>query len=244
MQRFYIKNFTYTQDNFSVKDTNIVYQLVKVLRSRIWDKIIIFNGEDSVDYVCCLQDFSKKEISLILLEKIEKNFEKVTEVNLYQSLPNKLDKIEYILQKWVEVWVRNFTFFRSERSQKLSISDKKKERLEKIITEAVEQCGWNSIPTLELLDWWLELEDESFNNANIFLHTQDTNSQSLKDFIWIRWDKNIIKFNIFVWPEWWFSEMEVEKFEEKKFQRIHLWNRILRTETAWVVSVFMINQLL
>jgi len=35
--------------------------------------------------------------------------------------------------------MKKFIFYRSERSQKLIISDKKEERLKKIITEAVEQ---------------------------------------------------------------------------------------------------------
>jgi RsmE family RNA methyltransferase len=39
-------------------------------------------------------------------------------------------------------------FFRANRSQKLVISDKKVERLNKIIKEAAEQCGRNIIPGL------------------------------------------------------------------------------------------------
>ena len=37
-------------------------------------------------------------------------------VRLYQALPNKLDKIEYILQKGCEIGVSEFVFFASERS--------------------------------------------------------------------------------------------------------------------------------
>ena len=243
MQRFYIEGFTYEKEDFSVRDKNIVYQLVKVLRTRIWDEIIIFNGNDPIDYVCSVKDFSKKEIELVLVNKIEKNSDNQIEINLFQGLPNKLDKVEYILQKWVEVWVSNFNFFRSERSQKLAISDKKKERLERIIVEAVEQCGGNVIPKLNL-DSDTDFKEENFENTNIFMHTINNNSQSLQDFIWVRWDKNIIKLNIFVWPEWWFSENEINDFEEKKFSRIHLWNRILRTETAWVATAFTLLQML
>jgi RsmE family RNA methyltransferase len=39
-------------------------------------------------------------------------------------------------------------FFKSERSQKLNVTDKKIERLNKIILEAVEQSERNIIPTL------------------------------------------------------------------------------------------------
>ena len=62
-------------------------------------------------------------------------------ITLYQALPNKIEKIEYILQKGVEVGIGKFVFFRSDFSQKLSLSDTKKVRLIAIAREAVEQCG-------------------------------------------------------------------------------------------------------
>ena len=62
-------------------------------------------------------------------------------ITLYQALPNKIEKIEYILQKGVEVGIGKFVFFRSDFSQKLVLSDTKKVRLRAIVREAVEQCG-------------------------------------------------------------------------------------------------------
>jgi 16S rRNA (uracil1498-N3)-methyltransferase len=62
-------------------------------------------------------------------------------VSLYQALPNKYEKIEYILQKGVEVGISKFVFFRSDRSQKLLLSPAKIERFAAIAREAVEQCG-------------------------------------------------------------------------------------------------------
>jgi RsmE family RNA methyltransferase len=56
-------------------------------------------------------------------------------------MPNKLEKLEYIIEKGVEVGVRKFVFFRSDRSQKLILSDAKKSRLIAIAREALEQCG-------------------------------------------------------------------------------------------------------
>jgi RsmE family RNA methyltransferase len=58
---------------------------------------------------------------------------------LVQSLPNKLEKLEFILQKGVETGVDEFIFFHAERSQKLALLEKKKERMEQIVVEAVEQ---------------------------------------------------------------------------------------------------------
>jgi 16S rRNA (uracil1498-N3)-methyltransferase len=48
--------------------------------------------------------------------------------------------------------------------------------------------------------------------------------------------------NIFIWPEWGFSEEEIENFLKNNFKKVFLWNRILRTETAGVVTGFYITQ--
>ena len=69
-------------------------------------------------------------------------------ITLCQALPNKYEKIEYILQKGVEIGIKKFVFFRSDRSQKLILSDGKKERFLLIAKEALEQCGGVIFPEI------------------------------------------------------------------------------------------------
>ncbi len=242
MQRFYIKDLKITENSFILRDVNIVYQLVKVLRTRIGMEIILFDGIENLDYLCKILDFWKKEIELELLEEIQKDCELSFGLNLYQAFPNKLDKIEYIIQKWVEVWFSSFTFYRSERSQKISITEKKEERLYKILVEAVEQSWRNKIPKLEI-----SVGNQSIGSLqweSIFFHTNSENSLLLKDYTKWNNNKKIEKLNILIWPEWWFSDAEVKIFEEQQLIKINLWNRILRTETAWVAVWFTLGQML
>lgn len=253
MQRFYIPNFE-KQDIFILNDKDIFHQLTKVLRIRTWEKIIFFDWVENLDFVYEIIEISKKEIKLNFIEEIRKDSELHFELNLFQAMPNKLEKIEYILQKWVEIWMKKFTFYRSERSQKLVISEKKEERLKKIIVEAVEQSWRSFVPEFEISPPPSPLYPQGAprpckeGGENIFLHTQNNNSENLKDFIEDcsshHWWKNITELNIFIWPEWWFSEPEIKNFEDNNFTRIHLWNRILRTETAGVVVGFTLWQLL
>ena len=154
-------------------------------------------------------------------------------------MPNrayKIDKIEYVIQKWVEVWVTWFYFFKAERSQKLILSENKRDRLKKIIIEATEQSGRSRVPELIIED---DINICNFDgNENILFHTKDDKSTSLKD-LELDYNKWI---NLFIWPEGGFSWKEVEIFEELWFNKVHLWNRILRTETTWVVASFFIIQ--
>jgi len=85
------------------------------------------------------------------VKKLQKPAEKLHLV-LFQSLPNKIDKIEEIIQKGTEIGYSEFNFFRAERSQELRLSPNKIERFEKIIKEASEQSQRNIVPKLNFLE--------------------------------------------------------------------------------------------
>jgi len=246
MQRFYIPNFI-KQDIFILNNKDIFHQLVKVLRIRIWEKIIFFDWVENLDFVYEILEINKKDIKFKFIEEKLKDTEINFGLNLYQSLPNKLEKIEYILQKWVEIWYKKFIFYRSERSQKLVISEKKEERLKKVVIEAVEQSWRSFVPEFEIFNKSPLFTKEGSRGNSIFLHTKNDNSKNLREFISLSTEgfsslKDLTEFNIFIWPEWGFSEKEIDNFEKNNFTRIHLWNRILRTETAWVVVWFTLWQ--
>lgn len=200
MQRFYIKDFI-KKENISIKDMYLINQMIKVLRVKVWDSFIVFDWEKQSDYLYEISKIEKREINARLIKEIEKKREKKNKINLYQSITNKYEKIEYILQKWVEVWIYEFNFFRGDRSQKLNISENRLERFKKIIIEAVEQSGWNKIPELVIKEN-LEIKNE---NKTIFFHTKDENSKKLKEI------DNKEDINLIVWSEWGFSEEEIKE---------------------------------
>lgn len=236
MQRFYIADLNTTFFTLVLTDIDMIHQLTKVLRVKVWEKVIFFDWNDDYDYIFEIKQINKKDIVLEQVWRDQKQSEIDFELNLYQSMPNKLEKVEYIIQKWVEVWIRNFVFFRSERSQKLVVSDSKIERLNKIMIEAIEQSGRNYIPELVILDKF----DFSVlkNDENIIFHTFSHESVSLKE-LKLDFSKNI---NLFVWPEWGYSDAEMKEFKKIFWKKVYLWERILRTETTGIVTSFFIIQ--
>lgn len=235
MQRIYLLDADLSQENIILKDKEIVHQLTKVLRARIWEQISLFNWKEEIDFIYEIIEIGKKEIVLQNKSQQTNTSEIDFELSLYNALPNKLEKIEYIIQKGTEIGFTKFNFFRTDRSQKLVISDNKMIRLEKIITEAAEQSGRAVVPEINILDNFdiSNLPD----GKNIFFHTQNENSSDLKSLSKKPWD--II--NLFVGPEGGWSDKEVDILE-KNTTRIHLGNRILRTETTWIVTGFYIIQ--
>lgn len=233
MQRFYFENI---KNYFFIEDKNFINQVLKVLRSQLWDKFIFFDGKKYTDFVFEISEIQKNKIFFKKLEEIDKNSEIDFEINLFSSIPNKLEKIEFIAQKWTEVWVSNFYFFKSQRSQKIFLNENKVERIKKIIQEASEQSNRNKIPNFQIIE---KIDFEKLKKEkNIFLHTKDENSIKLSEIKAKSWEK----INIFIGPEWWFSDEEIEIFQKNNFQKIFLWNRILRTETVGFTVAFFIIQ--
>ena len=233
MQRFYFENI---KNYFFIEDKNFINQVLKVLRSQLWDKFIFFDGKKYTDFVFEISEIQKNKIFFKKLEEIDKNSEIDFEINLFSSIPNKLEKIEFIAQKWTEVWVSNFYFFKSQRSQKIFLNENKVDRIKKIIQEASEQSNRNKIPNFQIIE---KIDFEKLKKEkNIFLHTKDENSIKLSEIKVKFWEK----INIFIGPEWWFSDEEIEIFQKNNFQKIFLWNRILRTETVGFTVAFFIIQ--
>lgn len=230
MQRFYKPNL---EKKFFIDDREFKNQVLKVLRWKINDDFIFFDWKNDKDFVYKLYDIQKDKLFFEKISEIEKKSEINFELNLFASLPNKIEKIEFIAQKATEIWVTNIYFWKSERSQKIFLNENKIERIKKIILEAVEQSGRNKIPEFKIFE---KIDLEKIEWKNIFLHTKNENSKNLKDINFSG------KINIFTWPEWWFSDQEVKFFEEKNWERIYLWDRILRTETAGISTSFFIIQ--
>jgi len=236
MQRFYFPNLEESDDNIVIKNPDLLNQLNKVLRAKAWDEFAFFNGIDEKDFIYKIVTIEKREAYLEKEWEKKINSEIDFDLNIIWALPNKIDKIEYILQKWVEVWITGFYFFKAERSQKLILSPNKIERLNKIIIEATEQSGRSRVPELIIED---NINLEDFNwNENILFHTKDDNSIWLKD-LKLDYSKWI---NLFVGPEGGFWDEEIDVFKQVWFKKVHLWNRILRTETTGVVTWFYIIQ--
>ena len=136
MQRFHFADLDNDTNNVIVQNKVFINKLIKVLRVTPGFQLVLFSGEDNIDQIYEVVSVDKREITMKRVGHLETDSEIDFELNIIQAFPNKIEKIEYVLQKGTEIWVTGFYFFRSERSQKLNLSENKIERLERIITEA------------------------------------------------------------------------------------------------------------
>lgn len=147
MQRFFV-TFPLSID-VVLTDKALHAQITRVLRMKVGEHVVLFNG-DTTETEYEIASIDKKSINLRGIGQKSPKTEPRKSIILYQALPNKYEKIEYILQKGIEIGIRKFIFFRADHSQKLMISPAKITRWQTIMQEALEQCGGLVMPELDI----------------------------------------------------------------------------------------------
>lgn len=228
--QLFITPYTKQEHSIILTEDRVVHQLKNVLRSKAGTELKIQGIEwnQIVRYTLSITDMDSKKIvaSIIAEERFDitdnKNF-------LCVALPNKFEKMEFIVQKCTEIGLQHIIFFSSQYSQLRDISDNKIERLSKIALEAVEQSYWLNVPQIVFTK---DINQYLLQWQNILLHQDWIDSK--KYFTNVSDSINSIK-NYFIWPEWWRWSEDEKIFSQYDVERISLWRNILRTETASIV---------
>jgi 16S rRNA (uracil1498-N3)-methyltransferase len=96
MQRFFV-TFPLSID-LTLSDKDIVHQLTRVMRIKAGESIVLFDGDGS-ENTYEIVAITKNSLSLRGKDRIFPKTEPEKSISLYQALPNKLEKLEYIIQK-------------------------------------------------------------------------------------------------------------------------------------------------
>lgn len=202
----------------------------KVLRMKVGENLFLCDGAGN-DYDCCITDIKEDAISFNIIEKKPCLAEPLIKVTLFMALP-KGDKMDYVIQKTVELGVHRIVPFSASRCVvKLSGKDagKKTARWQKIAYEAAKQCGRGIIPQVEEPISFSELVGrvKSFDLPLFFYECEEQNS--LKNILSQRSYQTVCAV---VGPEGGFSQDEVQQAKAAGFVSVSLGKRILRCETA------------
>ena len=207
-----------------------VGHITKVLRLREGDEISVCN-KAGMDYTCAIESISKETVTAKILCQSPSKTESNINITLYQGIA-KGDKMDYIIQKGVELGVNKFVPVVTKRTVvKISDGAKKTSRWQKIATEASKQSVRGIIPVVsEPMDFndIVKTISQAGNALNIMAYENESNIKL----------KNIIKnskctnVNIIIGPEGGFDEAEAELARANGINTVTLGPRILRTETA------------
>ena len=238
MQRFFVDKETISEKQVLITDSR-VHQIRDVLRMKIGDEIIVLDNT-GIEYHAKLTNISQKEVAGEIIRKEKCQAEPKTQITLFQSLLAR-EKFQVVLQKCTEVGVCNFVPIITERSivrKPEKIKKEKLSRFQSIITEAAEQSGRATVPSIQNVVFKSQALSE-LNEFDICLYGSILDCSSLKQIL--RDSKfSPEKIALFIGPEGGFSDSEIEEFSKRAVQPFSLGRRVLRTETAGIVSAAVI----
>jgi 16S rRNA (uracil1498-N3)-methyltransferase len=222
-------------------EPEIFHQLVKVLRIAPGDKVVLIPLQKLppyLEYDYAVESAQKKEIIMRFSGKLQNENEPDFALRLVLCLPNKPDKLEFILQKAVELGVSRVTLVEGEFSRMKH--NLRRERLEKIMVEAAEQSERAIVPELEIGGKLMAcLESLSDNERNLVYVAMERRegAKKLQDMLGARGKGGAV--TVLVGPEGGFSLEEKSLIERLDLKCFTLGRRILRMETAAILSLGM-----
>jgi 16S rRNA (uracil1498-N3)-methyltransferase len=225
--------------------------LALVLKSQPGDTVTVFDGNGS-KYECRLTVVRKKEVLAEIISKEPYSTESPASITLAQGLP-KGDKMDFIIQKSTELGVRRIIPLITERSQVRHTH--KTGRWRKIAISASQQSGRDKVPEVgepAALENYLDeiippaargyIEDikgVKLDAGTCIILSEEYKKRNLKQALTSADDTSLI--TILVGPEGGFSKEEVSAAVEKGFIEVSLGPRILRTETASIAAISIIQ---
>lgn len=238
MNRFFVdkENIFEEQGKVLIDELEDINHITKVLRLTIGDEIEICNKEKR-EYKVLINGINKKEISCKIKESYPSQREASIEVVLFQSIP-KASKMDLIIQKNVEIGVDKIVPVISHRCvakiKDKSSEMKKIERWQRIAQEAAKQCKRGIISKIENAVEFSKLRNMVYDLDMVLIPYEEEKSRGIKKSIINK--GNIKKIGIIIGPEGGFTEEEILEAEKWGCLPISLGPRILRTETAGLVT--------
>jgi len=214
-------------------DKNVSSHISRVLRLKEQDEIQLFNG-DGFNYQARIMASGNKVAVKILASTAAHN-ESPLNIHLGQAI-SRGERMDFTLQKAVELGAHKITPLISDkvkfRLNKKRIEQKMK-HWQRVIESACEQSGRTVIPEIlspmNLLQW-VKLE-----SSPGLIFTPDATLR-LKDVI------STSNIRLLIGPEGGFSDNEVNQvLKHPDFSAIHLGPRILRTETAALTAISILQ---
>ncbi|MFA6095200.1 MAG: RsmE family RNA methyltransferase [Candidatus Paceibacterota bacterium] len=228
LHRFFVSEQFEVGKRFTVTDENIIHQWRLVFRYKTGIEVILFNGS-GFDFTALITDLRKDAVEVEVVEKKKSSANISREIYLFSSLIKK-DNYEWVLEKCTELGVSYFVPIISARTEKKDINP---DRAVKIITEAAEQSGRGTVPTLfGVMD--IASAVQAFAGEKIQHIVFDGSG---KQFAVDEFEKSE-KVGIWIGPEGGWSDGELAGFKELKMPIVKVGSgQVLRAETATVAVV-------
>lgn len=233
MNRFYIEAELNTGNTIELTES-VFHHWVRVLRAKEQEQSIFFNGKGG-EYRVTLTEINKKN-AFVSVDHFEPADRTPPFKVVLGQVMSKGDRMDYAIQKATELGVTTIQLLTSERCEmrlKYDRDQKKIDHWQSVAIAACEQCGMNIVPEIlapiALTEW---VSSELPQARLVLAPNKDQNNVLLNS------EPDLA---LLIGPEGGLSEAEIETANQNHFQSWCIGDRVLRTETAPVVALSILN---
>lgn len=208
-----------------------------VLRMQVGEPLILFCG-DNREFTATIDTVKKKQVVVAIGTVTEVNKESPLKVHLGQAI-SKGERMELVMQKAVELGVSSITPIITERC----VVKLDKERMAKklyqwqaIAIAACEQSGRNQVPIVHSAVHLEQYLQQISAALKLILHPMGNKS-------WRDYSLAHSEIALLIGPEGGLNDHEVQLAIDNDFQPLCLGPRILRTETAAITALSVLQAL-
>jgi 16S rRNA (uracil1498-N3)-methyltransferase len=221
--------------------------LAKVLRARSGDELVVFNG-DGREFTAVIETVRGSRVSAAIGAARTIDRESPFALTLVQCVPRG-DRMDFIVQKATELGVGCIAPVLSQRSVvRLDEAQaaSKQAHWQAVAVSACEQCGRNRLPAVQapqpLLDYLgATASGETAGLLRLVLEPERAAPASQRSPLDNHAAVAITGAVIAIGPEGGFGPEELEAFRLSAFARVGLGPRVLRTETAAIAAIAVLQ---
>lgn len=205
---------------------------LRVLRLGVGDEVMLTDGEGCF-YKAVISAATGKRCQVKVTETIEQEPLWNGHLHLAMAPTKNMDRIEWLAEKATEIGFDELSFLNCRYSERKVI---KTERVEKIVVSAVKQSLKARKPVVNEMMDFVRFVKQDFAGQKFIAHCNEGEKPLLKEILVPGEDALVL-----IGPEGDFSPEEVKLAESLGFRSISLGKSRLRTETAALVSVHIMN---
>ncbi|MFN3234480.1 MAG: 16S rRNA (uracil(1498)-N(3))-methyltransferase [Gammaproteobacteria bacterium] len=235
MIRIY-QNMTFNIGEIGALSPDRSHYLANVMRVKPGERCVIFNGQSTEEAIAEVKEASGKKVLVEILETQINISESPLKIHLIQGVA-KGPKMDWILQKSTELGVSAITpVFTEFCDVKLDAkrAEKKLAHWQQVVVSACEQSGRAIVPTIHP-PCSLERCIDQLGKVRI-LALEPGAPASIHDI-----EKPSGNIACIIGPEGGLSEKDKNTLKTRNIQFIQLGKRILRTETASIVILSLLQ---
>ena len=212
------------------------HHLLNVLRIKIGEQIWLIDGIGTA-YKGTIENILNEKVTGTIKEVFPNYGEPTCDIFLAIGIIKRA-RMELAIEKATECGIGTIITVPMDRSLKRSINY---ERMNKIIRSATKQCARSKFPNLKDATSLQSSLNQLYDGPLVVCSTDSSDHiGNLHSIL----PKNLKRLNLLIGPEGDFTDREISLLKDNKAIFVSLGNRRLRTETAVISSLSIINEIL